>query len=554
MYLQNPFAAIASAFAKKGIVVDTTTLDCKTDGKTIYIPANAPDLQESDQRILHGMLDHEWLHVLRAEQARAKGWATSFEVGEGLTTSERLVMNALLDVVDERWGNQEYPGVKKNLDFLHTFIDKLVTSKIGSKSLQEQVLLGIAALSYTQDPGFLSGEARKIFDSLRPRLVNLPDEPKKLAQLAKYIDGILKSHKSQSSPQSGKSKTFQQGKPTQSGKSTQDESKFEETAVEKLKRILRGDLESQKSQPYSDLQEYFQEVQAGLNKQHIPHPRALAGDKEVDVPQKGNLDSYIFQREQVAPYINTLKTKLFTYLRARQVPRLIPDMESGILDQEGLHRLRVGDSRIFVDELPGEKLDTAIFLLRDFSGSMAGPREEAERRACIVLAETLAALQIPTEIVGFENIDLPDNETLEIYKEASYNRFESFNFYVFKRFDQPLVTRRLGFVNSDIRPMANNSDAEAVLYAARRLLTRKEKRKILICLSDGLPCALGNNGILTEATKDIIQKVIKTGIEVFGLGIQVDVSYLYPNSAKVKDLDELAPALFKFLKKTFMET
>ena len=80
---------------------------------------------------------------------------------------------------------------------------------------------------------------------------------------------------------------------------------------------------------------------------------------------------------------------------------------------------------------------------------------------------------------------------------------------------------------------------EAILWSVDRLHKRKNKRKVLIVLSDGQPAS--NRGDCYQFTKDVIDQVHKDGrIEIYGIGIIDDtVKQLYPHWSVIRHEDEL---------------
>ena len=107
--------------------------------------------------------------------------------------------------------------------------------------------------------------------------------------------------------------------------------------------------------------------------------------------------------------------------------------------------------------------------------------------------------------------------------------------FIFKDFDSNNLT---GIAS--MRVGSQNHDGEAVKWAANRLSMRKEERKILIVFSDGQPAAASDTGILRGDLKRAVKKVLKSGIEVIGIGIQTNsVKDFYPDHLVVDDLESL---------------
>jgi cobalamin biosynthesis protein CobT len=177
-------------------------------------------------------------------------------------------------------------------------------------------------------------------------------------------------------------------------------------------------------------------------------------------------------------------------------------------------------------------------------------RIEDERGACVAIVEALSQINIPTEVISFQNICRIDiNYSDEAYK--TYNRVEPFTFVIFKHFDEDYKRIKTRFVNYEYYPQGNNSDPEAIFFVAKRLSMRPEKRKILIVLTDGHPEAeCFNRDALSTATQDVIKQIIKSDIEVIGIGMEYsNVKEYYPNYIIINNMEMLAPSLFKLLEK-----
>ena len=98
--------------------------------------------------------------------------------------------------------------------------------------------------------------------------------------------------------------------------------------------------------------------------------------------------------------------------------------------------------------------------------------------------------------------------------------------------------------------MSGNADADAVMWAYRRLRERKEPRKLLIVLSDGAPACAFSGGGAHSSLLAVTNRIQKEGIvELFGLGIEsTAVRLYYNNHAVIRDTAEINEALLTVLK------
>ena len=85
----------------------------------------------------------------------------------------------------------------------------------------------------------------------------------------------------------------------------------------------------------------------------------------------------------------------------------------------------------------------------------------------------------------------------------------------------------------------------ALWYAAADLMARREERKVLITLTDGEPDDW-------KSAADIIAKATASGIELIGIGIQQDVSRLFPVAIQIQSVDDLKGELFRIAERLLL--
>lgn len=83
--------------------------------------------------------------------------------------------------------------------------------------------------------------------------------------------------------------------------------------------------------------------------------------------------------------------------------------------------------------------------------------------------------------------------------------------------------------------------AEAMLYALRELLIQKERRKLLIVLTDGSPDDF-------RTAMDVIDTAERLGIEVCSIDIDARaMTNLFSKAAVIRTVEKLLEALFDLL-------
>jgi len=125
-------------------------------------------------------------------------------------------------------------------------------------------------------------------------------------------------------------------------------------------------------------------------------------------------------------------------------------------------------------------------------------------------------LNIPFEIIGSSTKYSGGDYELEALNGLSRTNPIVYNHY--KTFDQ---TWNVVCANmSRTQTLNHNVDGEVVEYAARRLAGRKETRKVVLSLCDGLPDAGHDNGdVMGQNIVRTCERARKAGVEVYAFGI-----------------------------------
>lgn len=178
-------------------------------------------------------------------------------------------------------------------------------------------------------------------------------------------------------------------------------------------------------------------------------------------------------------------------------------------------------------------LNTAISMQVDWSGSMAGTKARTAAKAAGHINEAFSkVLHIPLEITAFSSrgaipvVGMIKSFDQHVTSDQVANRFYEF-----------------------LAHMSGNNDSDVVLWAYHRLLARKEKRKILIVLSDGSPAdGIGDPYHSLRMVTD--QIVREKHVDLYGIGIEDDnVTHFYPNNTVVWDIEELEAKLIEVMGK-----
>lgn len=289
---------------------------------------------------------------------------------------------------------------------------------------------------------------------------------------------------------------------------------------------------------------------APKDRRHIPFSTKY--DQEIDNTRATGASSI---RRDVESIVSPCVNALMFAIKAEEKKHYIPSRERGRLSARDLYKVAHGVSnRVFRGEVHRVSDSVAASLLIDLSGSMRhGSKLKCAMLAGMAYSEVLTRIGIVHEALGFTAQG--DAGIRSAWGSAGspghYNRrTERLDHYIFKRFDQ---SDNSGVANVIKADSGNNCDPESLMWAARRLGQREEKRKILFVFSDGEPATEGDNGVLQNELKLTIEELERAGIEVIGIGIQsAAVKRYYPKSVVVDTPADLMKVTVKEVQRMLM--
>ena len=320
--------------------------------------------------------------------------------------------------------------------------------------------------------------------------------------------------------QSGKSgKSSQSGEQNeQGGKSEGEKSEqggksepksLEERMAEAMNRLSRDAIEGEAFKQILD----ENKLTGGTE----PYTSYRGGDTHrVVEPTDSFREAYKSELESCTGEAALLARTLEQYLKTITRTKMLHCQRRGKLDPRRFAVMAKGLSKeVFKHLSTHQELDTAIQIVFDESGSMYNEYAEV-RRAIIIIAEALNRVGIPFEITG--------GTTSGTYNYPSgFTRANPIEYHHYKCYGDNWDTVRSSLEGSYY--YRNYIDGEMIEFAARRLVERPEKRKIIFSLSDGCPC--GGEGyekdyLLGAKLKEVCADCRKHGIEVYSFGINTD--------------------------------
>ena len=226
--------------------------------------------------------------------------------------------------------------------------------------------------------------------------------------------------------------------------------------------------------------------------------------------------------------------------------------------------LDVGNLPRVVSHQTTSPSDTVVTLLLDNSGSMDGLPILVSAICADVLAQTLERFDVKVEILGFTTLARDGGQARNAWLDNDSpprpGRLNDLCHIIYKDADTPWPRARanLGLMMRKCL-LKENIDGEALEWAYRRMLARREVRKILMVISDGQPwdqstfdANEGTSNYLEEHLRKVVTLVEKRQIvELRAIGILHDVTKYYNQAVTIKDVKQLADAIIEHLAALF---
>ena len=282
----------------------------------------------------------------------------------------------------------------------------------------------------------------------------------------------------------------------------------------------------------------------------------------VDYPRKKGHDKYFEPSSQRRNFLSEYESRITPKLVsqenfAQQVRRLIQiraksqtqyGVKKGKLDQSRLSRICFNapgfNERVFKNKVDNKTLDAAITVLVDMSGSMGGDKAFYALASTLLVNEVCSTLNIPLEILGFTDGAVGYSEPKPLM-------------FVYKGFSDLRVNddSLKDYFATSSNFMIGNPDGENILWAYDRLNKRKEKKKLLIVMSDGSPAASKSSLGLEEFTEKVIKEVeASKSIDIYGLGLcSHAVEYYYKAHSVVRDPAEIPSKLIELIERKILK-
>ncbi len=545
--LQQAFPIVAAAIGNRfGIKVSVGGDQAYTTGTAIQLPAydgDDPDYQE----VAWGLLAHEAAHIRYSD----------FNLKVGGSALRRRLCGAIEDVRIEHELAKDFPGTRltlrtviekmiakgsfaaSNIDdhpanILYGYVLKSLRSRVlGQTALQPLVDLTETALNRC----FPKGAVIRLKGLLSEVPEGLMSESDAL-NLADRILTMIQQECEQPSPRNY----------DESGHAEQDNDVTQTTQADDNPNHLAEDAsskavnhESRETTDYNSASaalltakedDFEQDVFEAIKSSLALEPDSVSEYVMPIVnepPMNDRVGLQLFQKVQGES--GKIRAALQGLVQSHSLSRSQPSGR-GRLNGKCLHRLRLGDTKVFQRSSVKPSPNTAIHVLLDKSESMGYPVSDKQgqplgKRMPIALEATLALVLAFEGIAGVNPgiTAFPGHQT-----EGSVYRLLDHGQRIRQR------TGAFSLVASGTTPMT-----EAIWFGAAALLHCREPRKVLMVMTDGQPDD-------KVSTLDILQRCRDSGIETVGIGLGVDVSHLFPVALAINDLQELRTQLFELSK------
>jgi hypothetical protein len=229
-----------------------------------------------------------------------------------------------------------------------------------------------------------------------------------------------------------------------------------------------------------------------------------------------------------------LSHKVATLLRVHAQKKWESNKPRGKINRRALYKLPQGHDKVFRTPHIKDILDTTVTLFVDGSGSMSGAKYEAAKDATAQMVSCLSAVGIPHEVLVFTQ----DRANM-LYVASDYNELPT----------PEQVKGRMSKVS-----MGCNLDGDCLLEAHHRLLGRKQKRKVLIVLSDGQPSGTCKGNPSTHL-KDVAASIEKARrVELYAVGVLTEApKEYYSNYELLSNPNDIEATVLSLIKKSLIK-
>jgi cobaltochelatase CobT len=571
--LHNAFPIVAAAIGNRfGIKVSVGGDQAYTDGQSIQLPAyegDDPDYQD----VAWGLLAHESAHIRYSD----------FSLGYGNSVLRRRLCGAIEDVRIEHELAKDFPGTRLTI---RTVIEKMIAKGdfvaasendhpanilygFVLKSLRARVLGQTALLPLVEQTEVVlkAKYPKGAVTRLKGLLSEVPEGLQSESDCLQLTDRILTMIEQEFEQERQRNQVKQsvdedtlsdQADSDDADQDTDDNPSSEYDGHDTSKPDNPNDepsaqSDSSSSNPQGDDGEHT-ELKDPMN---VLQTMLSAGDSDIEQDLFESLKSALslaaenvsellmpsghqplmderagaFLLRKVQGESGKIRAALQGLVQSQTLNRSQHACRGRRMDGKRLHRLPLGETKLFQRKQAKAAPNTAIHLLLDKSESMGYQVTDSQgqsigSRLPIALEATLA---LALAFEGIPGVN-PGVTAFPGHQDDSVFRLLEHGHHLNGR------TGAFSLTATGSTPMT-----EAIWFGAASLLRCREPRKVLLVMTDGQP----NESL---STLELLQRCRDSGIETVGVGLGLDVSHLFPIAITINDLSELRAQLFELSK------
>ena len=504
-----------------GVEVHIGGNQAATNGKEIFIPSLPLESDDTVLALVRGYIDHESGHIRYTDNKAVKD--------ANMNAVTKFLWNAIEDWRIENRLGDIFPGCRQNLHWLirHIFIKKrndeleMAEKRFPAISILNYVLYTVRGWDIPEINTKRDEECKKLnyhFPSIAVQLDSILDKVRQYCPDTKTAIGYADEL----------ARCIKQFMPSNTNYSTTIKSERERNKCNNDETMHDNDIQTKIEINQNALEDLF-----NLDESNLPSSLGDVLAEELQSKAVGYMQNQVVvaravercrshltdeDKSKALRVCTGLRTRLQGLLQAQTI-RKCQLGRKGRLCTPSLHRLSVGNPKVFLRDSEHLGLDTAVHILLDGSGSMSGEPMHLASLSCYAVAKALE--MIPGVSVG---------ATL-------------FPAYASSIDVCPLVKHGEKVTDLfDITATGETPLAEALWWVLQTMLKMKEARKILIILTDGQPQRI-------HAVRQVLEMYRQMKIEVYGIGINASSvkRLLLDRSSIITSMEDLIPAMFGIL-------
>ena len=565
--LKNAFPIVAASLGNKfGVQIKIEGNTATTDGERVTLPALNIDENNALREVAWGYLAHEAAHI-RFSDFRFATIASSRPI--------RLkILNILEDIRIEKAIQGIFPGTKASLEAVVDYLlvehpipvdldvskvhpgfvlswflqDHLRVNILRQRALEASAIQAEAALETT----FSTGVVTRLFGLLSD--FDTCQSTEACLKLTDSIITMLEEEQAKENAADAKAKAESdeqaQQQPsddadnsaeTESADNTPQPSALPEASPEDGDYLpdadesvgqhsmplgqadndpsQSGSLEAVLKACEQDLPEdIFQGIANLLSSQPTQYYDEMVSLASVSPHKKGEMGRQLV--DSVLSESGKVRASLSGIVQSSQMNKPICKKSGTRIKGSRLARLAQGDTRVFQRSAPRVAPNAAVHILLDGSVSMEGVIPLATKAVAALTLAFEGIAGVNPAITRFPYQDTDDVEVLLKHGQKLRPNADS------------------------LLPLAEGSSTpldSALWFAASRVLATREKRKVIIVITDGEP---NDARIGYLPTRSIIQRCLDSGIELVGIGVGMDVGHLFDKHIRINHISDLRKELF----------